>query len=130
MPTTFMRSQYSYIFEAVLLYLKEYKPYYPDSAQDSVGYQREIWDRWFSIHRGAVNELIDVVDNIIHTSYKECQFTDSFVDKYFKVLSNLRQGVITHYEFASQVHRELMSMRSQLAIAALKSTEVELVSYD
>ena len=75
------------------------------------------------------NELIDIVDNIIHTSYKECQFTESFVDRYFTVLKQLRQGVITHYEFASQVYRELMSMRSQLAIAGLKDKEVELVNF-
>lgn len=128
MPTTFMRSQYGYIFEAVLLYLTEYKPFYPEKIKRE---QRlEIWNRWFDKHRGDVNELIDIVDNIIHTSYKECQFTESFVDKYFKVLNQLRQGVITHYEFASQVYRELMSMRSQLAIAALNDKEVELVSYD
>ena len=125
-----MRSQYGYIFEAVLIFISEYKPYYPESAQDSVGRQQEIWDKWFDKHRGDVNELIDIVDNIIHTSYKECRFTEKFVDKYFTVLKQLRQGLITHYEFASQVYRELMTMRSQLAIAALKNTEVELVSYD
>jgi hypothetical protein len=128
MPTTFIRSQYGYIFEAVLLYLTEYKPFYPENIKRE---QRlEIWNRWFDKHRGDVNELIDIVDNIIHTSYKECQFTESFVDRYFKVLKQLRQGIITHYEFASQVYRELMSMRSQLAIAALHDKEVELVSYD
>ena len=129
MPTTFMRSQYGYIFEAVLLFLTEYKPYYPDNLSDRK--QRlKIWDSWFNKHRGDINELIDIVDNIIHTSYKECQFTESFVVKYLKALTQLRQGVITHYEFASQVYRELMSMRSQLAIAGLKDKEVELVSYD
>ena len=80
-------------------------------------------------NKGDLNSLKDIVDNIIHTSYKECQFTESFVDRYFTVLKQLRQGVITHYEFASQVYRELMSMRSQLAIAGLKDKEVELVNF-
>jgi len=127
MPTTFMRSQYGFIFEAVLLFLTEYKPYYPENIKPAQ--QREVWDRWFSQHRGQVNELIDIVDNIIHTSYKECQFTESFVDRYFTVLKQLRQGVITHHEFASQVYRELMSMRSQLAIAGIEDKEVESVNF-
>jgi len=128
MSSTFMRSQYGLIFESVLMFLTEYKPYYPKSAKPEQ--EREIWDRWFSHHRGTVNELIDIVDNIVHTSYKECQFTESFVDRYFTVLKQLRQGIVTHAEFASQVYRELMSMRSQLAIAGLKDKDLELVSYD
>ena len=128
MPSTFMRSQYGLIFESVLMFLTEYKPYYPPNA--NAERKLEIWGKWFSQHRGAVNELIDIVDNIIHTSYKECQFTESFVDRYFTVLKQLRQGLVTHDEFASQVYRELMSMRSQLAIAGLKDKDVELVNYD
>lgn len=124
----FMRGQYQLIFEAVICYLSEHKPFYPPNLNDRQ--EREIWDRWIDKHQGEINEYIDVVDTIIHTKYKECQFTEQFVDRYFKILKQLRRGIITHIEFGMEVESQLMGMRSGLALAAIKGKEVELVSYD
>jgi len=128
MPTTFSSKQYGHIFEAVLLYLTQYKPFYPENIKREK--QLEIWNKWFDKHRGDINELIDIVDMIIHlkrASYNPCHFTDAFVDQYNKVLGQLRSGVITHYEFASQVFGELMRMRSKMALAELKNKDIESI---
>jgi len=130
MPTTFSSKQYGYIFEAVLLYLTQYKPFYPENIKREK--QLEIWNKWFDKHRGDINELIDIVDMIVHLKPSGLGFsayglTGAFVDQYNKVLGQLRSGVITHYEFASQVFSELMRMRSKMALAELKNKDIESI---
>lgn len=127
MSAKFSSKQYGHIFEAVLLYLTEYKPFYPENIKPEK--QLEIWDKWFAKHRDEINELIDIVDMIIHLkrgSYNPCHFTGAFVDQYNKVLSQLRSGMITHYEFASQVFSELMSMKRKSVLAELNNKDIEL----
>lgn len=126
--STFIRPQYPLIFEAVTQFLTEYKPYYPEGIKPKQ--ELEIWNRWYDKHLGTINEYVDILDIIVHTKYKECQFTEAFVDKYILLYRQLRQGFIHHYEFALQVYSELMGMRTQLTIAALKSKEVQLASWN
>jgi len=124
----FMRAQYALIFRAVVMFLIEFRPYIPEGLGKKA--HLEQWNRWMDSHGGEVNELVDILDTIVHTKYKHCQFTEKFVDTYFKVLTQLRKGLITHCEFASEISKQYNSMRSQLALAALKSKEVELVNFD
>jgi len=123
----FMRAQYSLIFKAVALFLIDFKPYIPKKSSRTVA--MNLQTRWMNSHGAEVNELVDILDTIVHTKWKQCQFTEKFVDHYFSAMNQFRQGIINHDEWALEIYKQYNSMRSTQAIAGLKGLEVEPANF-